>query len=312
MRRLTVALLSGGTSSERKVSLKGGDQVYAAIDKKKYKIIRYDPKTDLARLVNDAPQIDTALIILHGSPGEDGTIQGLLDLLNIPYQGSGVIGSAIAINKLVSKQLYEKNGLPVPPYIVIKDGDPINPDACINRIGVPLVVKPVMGGSSIGTSIVTSKDSFKNAVNSAFGHDDSVLIETYIKGIELTVSVLGNNKLEALPIVEIYPDKKYDFFDFDAKYTAGATKEVCPARIDNATTDKVKTYAKMAHCALACKGYSRTDMILRNKEIFILETNTIPGMATTSLLPLAAKAAGISFSRLIDMLIDLSIEEHRK
>jgi len=311
MKKLTIALLAGGISSEREISLQSGDQVYEALDKKKFDVIRYDPKTDLNRLVAEAPSIDAALIILHGPYGEDGTVQGLLDLLDIPYQGSGVLGSAIAMNKLVSKQLYERFGLPVPPYIVIQHDDAIDPEEYIERFGIPLVVKPVKGGSSVGVSIVKSKESLKNAVDEAFTYDDTVLIESYIDGIELTGGVIGNKNLEALPIIEIIPDKEHEFFDYEAKYTAGITREICPARIDEDLTVKAQTYAKMAHSSLFCKGYSRTDMILKKREIYIIETNTIPGMTATSLLPLAAGTAGIGFSQLLDRLIELSIEEHK-
>ncbi len=311
MKKLTIALLAGGISSEREISLQSGDQVYEALDKKKFDVIRYDPKTDLNRLVAEAPSIDAALIILHGPYGEDGTVQGLLDLLDIPYQGSGVLGSAIAMNKLVSKQLYERFGLPIPPYIVIQHDDAINPEEYIERFGIPLVVKPVKGGSSVGVSIVKSKESLKNAVDEAFTYDDTVLIESYIDGIELTGGVIGNKNLEALPIIEIIPDKEHEFFDYEAKYTAGITREICPARIDEDLTVKAQTYAKMAHSSLFCKGYSRTDMILKKREIYIIETNTIPGMTATSLLPLAAGTAGIGFSQLLDRLIELSIEEHK-
>lgn len=311
MKKLTIALLAGGISSEREISLQSGDQVYEALDKKKFDVIRYDPKTDLNRLVAEAPNIDAALIILHGPYGEDGTVQGLLDLLDIPYQGSGVLGSAIAMNKLVSKHLYERFGLPVPPYIVIQHNNAIDPEEYLERLGMPLVVKPVKGGSSVGISIVKSKESLKNAVDEAFTHDDTVLIESYIDGIELTGGVIGNKNLEALPIIEIIPDKEHEFFDYEAKYTAGITREICPARIDEDLTVKAQTYAKMAHSSLFCKGYSRTDMILKKREIYIIETNTIPGMTATSLLPLAAGAAGIGFSQLLDRLIELSIEEHK-
>jgi len=311
MKKLTIALLAGGISSEREISLQSGDQVYEALDKKKFDIIRYDPKTDLNRLVAEAPNIDAALIILHGPYGEDGTVQGLLDLLDIPYQGSGVLGSAIAMNKLVSKHLYERFGLLVPPYIVIQHNNAIDPEEYLERLGMPLVVKPVKGGSSVGISIVKSKESLKNAVDKAFTHDDTVLIESYIDGIELTGGVIGNKNLEALPIIEIIPDKEHEFFDYEAKYTAGITREICPARIDEDLTVKAQTYAKMAHSSLFCKGYSRTDMILKKREIYIIETNTIPGMTATSLLPLAAGAAGIGFSQLLDRLIELSIEEHK-
>ncbi len=308
MKKLNLALLSGGISSERDVSIASGNQVYEALDRKKYEIIRYDPKTDLPRLIEDAPTIDAALIILHGPFGEDGTVQGLLDLLDIPYQGSEVIGSAIAMNKLASKKLYEKSGLRVPLYIVVKRDDTLNTDECVERLGMPLVVKPVGSGSSVGISIVRSKDSLRDAVVKAFLEDEEVLIEAYIDGIELTGGVIGNDKLEALPIIEIIPDETHDFFDYHAKYTPGMTQEICPARIDEAMTEKAQTCAKVAHSALFCKGYSRTDMILADQDVYVLETNTIPGMTPTSLLPQAAEEAGIKFSELLDRLIELSLE----
>jgi D-alanine-D-alanine ligase len=308
MKKLTIALLSGGVSSERAISLKSGDQVYEALDKKKYRVIRYDTKTDLNRLVTDAPTIDAAVVVLHGPFGEDGTIQGMLDLLGIPYQGSGVLGSALAMNKIVSKQLYERAGLPVPPYLILKREARVNPETCIQRLGLPLVVKPVSGGSSVGMSIVRTGESLEDAVSKAFEQDEMVLLETFIEGTELTGGIIGNDRLEALPIVEIIPDKKYEFFDYDAKYTAGATQEICPARIGDTLTQKAQQYAMIAHKALFCKGYSRTDMILKDRNIYILETNTIPGMTSISLLPLAAKVAGISFSQLLDKLIELSLE----
>ena len=311
MKKLTIALLSGGISSERDVSIASGDQVYEALDHNKYNVLRYDPKTDLHQLLADAPKIDAALIILHGPFGEDGTIQGLLDLLDIPYQGSGILGSALGMNKVASKHLYEKSGLLVPPYMVLGQKDAFDEEACTRSLGLPLVVKPVGSGSSVGISIVKSKDLLKGAIDEAFTQDDTVLIEAYIEGIELTGGVIGNDALEAFPLIEIVPDKSHEFFDYKAKYTAGATKEICPARIDDAMTEKAQEIAKTAHQALFCKGYSRTDMILKDQDIFVLETNTIPGMTATSLLPLAAGRAGISFSRLLDRLIELSMEDRK-
>lgn len=311
MDKMTIALLSGGISSEREVSINSGDQVYEALDKDKYTIRRYDPKTDLGRLVADANRIDAALIILHGPYGEDGTVQGLLDLLNIPYQGSGVLGSSIAMNKIASKRLYEKAGLPIPPYLILEKGDALDPKACQKQLGLPLVVKPVAAGSSVGMTIVKSMDALASAVDKAFSHDPTILIEGYIEGIELTAGVIGNKELQALPIIEIIPDENHEFFDYEAKYTAGITQEICPARIDEEMTAKAQAFAKIAHTSLFCKGYSRTDMIMKDREIYVLETNTIPGMTATSLLPQAAKEAGISFSQLLDELITLCIEEHQ-
>ena len=285
MPKIRLALLSGGISSEREVSLRGGDQCYEALDKEKYDIIRYDPKTDLAQLVADAPKLDAALIILHGPYGEDGTLQGLLDLIDIPYQGSGVLGSALAMNKLYAKYRYEQSGIPVPPYLVLARKDPISTDMIVNRLGLPLVIKPVAGGSSVGMSIVRSPEILEEALEKAFNEDDSVLIEAYIEGVELTGGVLGNDDLQALPLIEIIPEQGHEFFDYHAKYTPGATREICPARVDETIAQKAQSYAVMAHQALACRGYSRTDMIQRGNELYVLETNTIPGMTATSLFP---------------------------
>jgi len=309
MGKITVALLAGGISSEREVSLHSGEQVYEALDKNKYSIIRYDPKYDLSRLMQDAPKIDLALIILHGPYGEDGTVQGFLDLLGIPYQGSGVLGSALAMNKIVTKQLYERAGLPVPPYIVYDADGTVDADECVTRLGLPLVVKPAAGGSSVGMSIVRSADALQVAIDQALDHDTAVLVEAHIDGTELTGGVIGNKHLEALPLIEIIPDKAHEFFDYVAKYTAGVSQEICPARIDEKLTQKAQNYAKIAHRALFCRGYSRTDMILQNDEVYVLETNTIPGMTATSLFPQAAQKAGMSFSQVLDELIELGLEE---
>ncbi|MDA3898580.1 MAG: D-alanine--D-alanine ligase [Desulfobacteraceae bacterium] len=309
-KKITVALLSGGTSSEREVSLSGGDQVYHAMDKNRYDIFRYDPKTDIAQLVADAPKIDIALVILHGTHGEDGTVQGLLDLLNIPYQCSGTLGSSVAINKLISKYIYAQNGIPIPDFMNFKRNEAIDTDVCTRRLGLPIVVKPASGGSSIGMSIVHSEQELVRALDKAFEYDDIVLLEEYIKGIEITGAVIGNQSLEALPIVEIVPNDTYDFFDYQAKYTVGETKEICPARISKKLTQSAFELAKNSHNALFCKGYSRTDMIIRDEDIYVLETNTIPGMTAASLLPIAAEKAGMNFSQLIERLIELGLEKY--
>ena len=274
MEKLTVALLAGGISSEREVSLHSGEQVYNALDKDKYHILQYDPQTDLARLVQDAPKIDIAMIILHGPFGEDGTIQGLLDLLNIPYQGSGVLGSALAMNKVVSKQLYEKAGLPVIPYNVYERDETVDVEKCASRLGLPLVVKPVAAGSSVGMSIVKSAADLQAALDTAGEFDKAILVESFIAGTELTAGVIGNKHLEALPIIEIIPDESHEFFDYEAKYTAGITREICPARISEELTQKAQHYAKISHRALFCRGYSRTDMILKDNEIYVLVSIT--------------------------------------
>lgn len=311
MNKKTIALLAGGISSEREVSLNSGNQVYEALDKTKYDVRRYDPKNDLARLVADAGRIDAALIILHGRYGEDGTVQGMLDLLDIPYQGSGVLGSAVAMNKLLSKQLYHQAGLNTPDYAVIRKQDEADPRRHIDGLGLPLVIKPAAGGSSVGMAIVRSESDLSAAVQQAWVYDDAVMLEAFIDGIELTGGVIGNQTPEALPLIEIIPNASHDFFDYEAKYQAGETEEICPARVEDHVSRLAQNCAVRAHQALGCRGYSRTDMIFKDETVFVLETNTIPGMTATSLYPQAAAAAGLSFGQLLDRLIELGIEDHR-
>ena len=308
MKKLTIALLSGGVSSERDVSLNSGKQVYEALDKTRYTIIRYDPKTDLPKLVADADKIDAALVILHGPFGEDGTVQGMLDLLGIPYQGAGVLGSAVAMNKLAAKRLYEHAGLKIPPYCIVRRGPIPELGGCVQHLGLPIVVKPVEGGSSIGMSLANSEKELHDAVEEAFQFDELVLLEKHLVGTEVTGGVLGNDDPEAMPLIEIIPGEGHAFFNYKAKYTAGETQEICPARISDALTDKAQACAIQAHEALFCRGYSRTDMIIHQDAIYVLETNTIPGMTATSLFPQAAAKAGLDFTRLLDRLIALSIE----
>ena len=312
MKKIKLALLSGGISSEREVSLNSGDQVFDALDKDRYQITRYDPKTDLPQLVLDAAHIDAALIILHGPFGEDGAVQGLLDLLDIPYQGAGILGSAVAMNKLIAKRLYDGAGVPTPAYLSFSINHEIKIQEVINTLDLPLVVKPACAGSSVGMTIVKAQHDLEAAIALGFEHDDTLVIEKYIKGTELTCGVLGNNELEALPVIEIIPGKSHEFFDYKAKYMEGETEEICPARIDDQTRKKVQELAVKAHEALFLKGYSRTDMILKKGELSVLETNTIPGMTATSLFPQSAQVGGYSFSALLDKLIQLAIEENKK
>lgn len=307
-KKLTVALLSGGKSAEREVSLKSGDQVLRSLNPDRYEVLRYDPSSDLPRLAGDADKIDVALIILHGRLGEDGTIQGLLDCLGIPYQGSGVLGSALAMNKILSKRIYQQAGLPVAPYAVMDRNNPGESAAVIERLALPVVVKPEHEGSSIGLSIVREAAELDEALQQGWRYDRSCLVEKFISGVEVTGGVLGNETLQALPLIEIIPGEGHVFFDYNAKYTPGASKEICPARISPELTARAQEIAIRAHQALCCRGYSRTDMIIADGEIYVLETNTIPGMTATSLFPQAAAVAGISFPALLDRLIELAME----
>jgi len=308
MSRLRLALIAGGVSGEREVSLKGAVEVQKALDSDKYEVVRYDPATDLSLLAADAPGIDVAFVLLHGVHGEDGTMQGFLELLNIPYQGSGVLGSALAMDKNLAKTLYRLHGLQVAEWEMAGHDDIYRPQRLLDNLRLPLVVKPVRQGSSIGMSIVREKNKLAEALQKAFEHDESVMVEEYIRGREITVGVLGNDNLQALPLVEIIPGEQYEFFDYEAKYKIGATREVCPAQVSDSIWQKAQEYGLTAHRALQLRGYSRTDMIVSGEDIYVLETNTIPGMTPTSLLPQAAREFGLSFSALLNRLIELALE----
>ncbi|ADH86649.1 D-alanine--D-alanine ligase family protein [Desulfurivibrio alkaliphilus] len=310
--KLRVALLAGGKSGEREVSLAGAREVEKAINTERYDVRRYDPATDLARLVADAPQLDVAFILLHGPLGEDGSIQGLLDLLEIPYQGSGVLGSALAMDKDLAKQLYRHAGLLVPAWEMAGSADLDDPARLLQSLKLPLVVKPVRQGSSLGMSLVDQPAELVPALKLAFDFDDQVMVEEFIAGRELTGGVLGNADLTPLPVVEIIPGKEYRFFDYQAKYQAGATREICPAQLPAEVTAEVQRCACLAHQALNLRGYSRTDMILAEGGLYVLETNTIPGMTPTSLLPQAAATHGLSFGALLDRLLELALEGRGK
>ncbi len=308
MSRLRLALIAGGVSGERQVSLDGAVGVEKALDPQKYEVVRYDPATDLAKIAADAETIDVAFILLHGIHGEDGTMQGFLELLNIPYQGAGVLGSALAMDKNLAKTLYRLHGLPVAAWEMAAPADVKNPQRLIDSLHLPLVIKPVRQGSSIGMSIVREADALSEALSTAFQHDSEVMVEEFISGREITVGVIGNDDPVPLPLVEIIPGEQYDFFDYEAKYKPGATREVCPAEVSEAVIKKAQEYGLIAHRALQLRGYSRTDMIVSGDDLYILETNTIPGMTPTSLLPQAAAQFGLDFPALLDRLIELALE----
>ena len=308
MAKLRLALIAGGVSAEREVSLRGAAGVEQALNRDRYEVVRYDPATDLARIAADAANIDAAFILLHGVHGEDGTIQGFLDLLGIPYQGAGVLGSALAMDKNLAKIMYRLAGLPVAPWVMVEPGDLRDSGRIESAVGLPCVVKPVRQGSSIGMSIVRTLDQLPAALALALRHDGEVMVEAFLKGRELTAGVLGNSELTALPLIEIIPDSRYDFFNYEAKYQPGATREVCPAPVSETVRARAQDYALRAHRSLQLRGYSPTDMILVGEELYLLETNTIPGMTPTSLLPQAAAEAGLPFAALLDRLIELALE----
>ncbi len=306
--KIQVALLAGGKSGEREVSLAGAKGVLKALNPDKYAVRQYDPAHDLPRLIADAPGLDVAFILLHGPLGEDGAMQGLLDLLGLPYQGSGILGSAVAMNKNFAKMLYKQAGLPVANWLMATPADIDNPAAITARLRLPLVIKPVSQGSSLGMSIAHDDAALADGLRKAFTFDPEVMVEEFVKGREITGGVLGNDTPEPLPLVEIIPGPDHPFFDYEAKYKAGASREICPADFPAEITRTAQEYAVRAHQALHLKGYSRTDMMVgEDGRVTVIETNTIPGMTPTSLLPQAAQAAGYAFPQLLDRLIELAL-----
>ena len=307
MGKINVAVLMGGKSAEREVSLSTGRMIVQALDPNKYDTCTIDAAHVGAQDFEN-PRPDIVLIALHGKYGEDGTVQGLLDLLEIPYVGSGVLASALAMDKIMTRKVLDYEGIPIPKGIAVHR--PFDMDSLVKQvereIGYPAVVKPNRQGSTIGLSIAQSASELPAAVELAFEHDTEILIEEFIEGTEITVAVLGNDELEALPAVEIVPAS--GFYDYYSKYTPGATEEIVPARIPEKQYKRAQELGVACHKALGCRGMSRTDMIVRGEEIIVLELNTIPGMTPTSLLPTAAKAAGIEFPELLDRLVALALE----
>ena len=307
--RMKIALLAGGWSKEREVSIKSGKAVYKALDKEKYNVHLYDPRIDLQLLIDKKEEIRLVFSLLHGKFGEDGCIQGLLEIIGIPYVGSGVLASAMAMNKKIAKWIFISKGIKVAKDMVLMRGKGYSVKECMNVIGSKTIVKPLAEGSSIGMSLCGTEEELRAGIEAAFRYDEEVMVEEYINGREITCCVLGNRELRTLPVIEIKPMGKYRLFDYEAKYKNGATDEICPADITSSVAAKVQSYAKDAHKALKCSVWSRADMIFSGENVFVLEINTIPGMTENSLFPLAARSAGMSLSDLVDELIELSLEE---
>ena len=304
---MKIAVLAGGVSGEREISIQSGVGAMKAIEKAGFKAEMIDPadKLELKKLIDG--DFDLAFLCLHGKGGEDGTIQGFLESIGLPYTGSGVLSSAISIDKDKSKVMYREAGLPTPQSVTLLKGDEDN-DSKVSSIEYPCVVKPATEGSALGVYIVDSPDDIESAVQSVFEIDDEILIESFVSGVEVTAAVLGNEDPRPLPVIEIVPSHK--FYDFESKYAPGGSKHICPARLDDDVTAKVQLLAVAAHKVLGCRGVSRTDMIIdKSGTPWILETNTIPGMTETSLLPDAGRAAGYSFPELCTKLIELALED---
>lgn len=302
-----VAVLMGGRSAEREVSLNTGAQVSAALRHRGFDVVGIDTgAADFISRIADAGA-DVAFICLHGRFGEDGTVQGLLELMDLPYVGSGVLASALAMNKVMSKRVYESFGLATPAYVAVTRGTALDTGAITSLLGPKTVVKPADEGSSVGMTIVGDPAELEEAVERAFRFDPLVLIERFESGAEVTVGVIGNDLPVALPTLEIVPVNA--FYDYESKYVPGMSKHIIPARVSEPARLECQRLAVEAHKALGCVGMSRSDTIVRpDGEVFLLETNTIPGMTATSLLPDAAAAAGIEFPELCAKLVALALE----
>ncbi|MDD5031820.1 MAG: D-alanine--D-alanine ligase [Patescibacteria group bacterium] len=310
LKKIKIALLAGGRGGEREISLKTGEQIYKALDKKKYQISRYDPKNNLGKFFSDAlkKKFDLIFPALHGPFGEDGKLQGLLDILGIPYLFSGCLASALAMNKYKTKVIAGKEGIIMARDILIRKNEKHSLDKIIKKLSLPIVVKPSELGSSVGMSIAKNKKELEEGIRTAFRYDREALLEKFIKGRELTVPVMGNNPPKALPVIEIIP-KVSTWFDYRAKYEVGGSEEVCPAKIPARIKIEAQREAVAAYKAIGCKDLARVDFIWQkgSDKIYFLEINTIPGMTATSLVPKSAKAAGMTFSQFLDKLISQAV-----
>jgi len=292
-----IGVLYGGTSSEREISLKSGAAVLKALKNLRLNVCGIDVDKNIAQKIKKE-NIDIAFIILHGKYGEDGTIQGLLEMMHVPYTGCGVLASAACMDKNISKILFKSAGLLTPDWFVIKKHEPMP-----EKIKYPVVVKPSKQGSAIGVSIVKSKKNFAKAVKEAFKYDDEIIVEQFIKGKEITVGVLQG---EALPIVEIVPKGK--FYDFKSKYQKGGSRHIIPARLNGKAYKTAQNAAVEVFKLFNCRGACRADMIVdKSEKVWVLENNTIPGMTETSLLPDEARAVGMSFEELVLKILETAI-----
>ncbi|SIO37957.1 D-alanine--D-alanine ligase family protein [Halodesulfovibrio marinisediminis] len=301
---MNILLIAGGWSSEREVSLNGAKGIHLALMRLGHSVTFFDPQNSLDGLLTAARDHDFAFINLHGSPGEDGMVQALLESVGCPFQGSRAVGSFIALNKSVSKQVFLDNALPTPEWEFLakrpsKDWRP--------KFSYPIFIKSNTGGSSLGLSRVANENELQDALDSLFATESELIVEPLIEGVEVTCGVLGN---EALPPVLIEPADGSIFFDYEAKYRPGGAREVCPAPLPETITAQVKYFALKAHKVLGLSGYSRADFIYSpDGSLHLLEVNTLPGMTSTSLLPQEAEAVGISFDELIARLIQLGLAE---
>jgi len=295
----------GGRSSEREVSLRSGKRVFESLKSQGFNVISIDLVDDLVEQLKTA-KVEIVYNILHGRFGEDGAVQGLLELAGIPYTGSKVLASALAMDKLAAKRVFDAVGIPTPKYSAIEPtADPAKEAARILDVfTLPFILKPVSEGSSVGVSLIKKETGFSSILSQAVSEFKEVFIEEYVKGQEITVGIIGTGKeLQALPILELVP--KNEFYDYEAKYTAGKTEFILPARLSKELTQLVQATALKAHQALGCYGVSRIDLIVTAAGIpYVHEVNSIPGMTEQSDLPAEAQEAGISFDQLVVKILE--------
>jgi len=292
-----VAVLFGGRSAEREVSLKSGTAVLAALQKSGVDAHAFDPAE---RELSELKAFDRVFIALHGRYGEDGTIQGALELMGIPYTGSGVLASALAMDKWRTKMIWQSAGIPTPRYVLLTEQTDF--DAVARELGLPLMVKPASEGSSIGMSKVMRAEDLKPAYELAARHDRLVLAEQFVRGAEYTASILGE---QALPLIQL--ETPHTFYDYDAKYLANDTRYICPCGLPPEREWALQALALKAFQIIGCRGWGRADLMVdENGTPYFLEMNTAPGMTDHSLVPMAARQAGLSFEQLVVRILELA------
>jgi D-alanine-D-alanine ligase len=305
-----VAVLKGGRSLERQVSLRSGARVEDALERLGHEVVALDVGQDLIARLRDASP-DVAFIAMHGRDGEDGTVQELLEILDIPYTGSGVLACVRATDKVLAKHLMIEAGIPTPEFFAFSEtafrelGAADALPAIEERLEFPIVVKPSSQGSALGIKFARSAADVPAALVAAFSYDSRVLLERYVDGRDLAVSILDD---EPLPVVEAVPTGD-GFYDFEARYEIGRTEFVCPATLPDGLTEQAQELALQTYRLLGCSAFGRVDLMLGNGgELTVLEANPIPGLTETSLLPQAAEAAGISFDELVGRIVELALE----
>ncbi len=294
LKQKQIAVLMGGLSAERDVSLRTGRAIGQALQRCGYQIVEIDAGRDLPAQLERAGA-EVVFIALHGRFGEDGTVQGLLELCGIPYTGSGVLASSLAMDKVATKKMLCYHGIVTPAFAELRQGDVI----ADNLPDYPLVVKPAREGSTIGISIANDRRALEGGLAEAFRHDDLVLVEQFIAGAEVTVGVLDG---QPLPVIQVVP--KGGFYDYQSKYTPGETEYLLPAPLPEATYLALQEAAVRVFRAVGCQGAARVDFMVTDTDFYCLEVNTIPGMTETSLLPKAAQAAGLSFDELVERILE--------